>query len=180
MLPSHAKIVGTRMTDAAIETEEAEVPAKKSGGKLPLVLGIVGALVLSGAGFYVVYSGLLGPSIGGADKAKSPEAKIKSVLAEVTFVPIEQIIVTLPPEASARNLRFLGQLEVAPGQAEAVQKMMPRIVDVLNTYLRAVDVKDLQEPSSAARLRAQMLRRVQVVAGEGVVKDLLITEFVLN
>lgn len=168
------------MTDAAIETEEDAVPVKKSGGKLPLVLGIVGALALGGGGFYVVYSGLLGPDIAGSGGAKSHEAKIESVLKEVTFVPIEQIIVTLPPEASARNLRFLGQLEVAPGQAEAVETVMPRVVDVLNTYLRAVDVKDLQEPSSAARLRAQMLRRIQVVAGEGVVKDLLITEFVLN
>jgi flagellar FliL protein len=31
-----------------------------------------------------------------------------------------------------------------------------------------------------ARLRAQMLRRIQVVTGEGRVRDLLITEFVLN
>ena len=30
------------------------------------------------------------------------------------------------------------------------------------------------------RLRAQMLRRVQMVTGEGRVRDLLITEFVLN
>ena len=30
------------------------------------------------------------------------------------------------------------------------------------------------------RLRAQMLRRIQVVSGEGRVRDLLITEFVLN
>jgi len=30
------------------------------------------------------------------------------------------------------------------------------------------------------RLRSQMLRRVQVVTGEGRVRDLLIMEFVLN
>ena len=57
---------------------------------------------------------------------------------------------------------------------------MPRILDVLNTYLRAVEVRDLEQPASLARLRAQMLRRVQVVTGEGRVRDLLITEFVLN
>ena len=57
---------------------------------------------------------------------------------------------------------------------------MPRVLDVLNTYLRAVEVRDLEQPSSAARLRAQMLRRVQVVTGEGRVRDLLVTEFVMN
>ncbi len=57
---------------------------------------------------------------------------------------------------------------------------MPRVLDVLNTYLRAVEVRDLEEPSSLARLRAQMLRRIQVVTGEGRVRDLLISELVLN
>ena len=57
---------------------------------------------------------------------------------------------------------------------------MPRVLDVLNTYLRAVEVRDLEEPAALARLRAQMLRRVQVVTGEGRVRDLLVTEFVLN
>ena len=50
---------------------------------------------------------------------------------------------------------------------------MPRVLDVLNTYLRAVEVRDLEEPASLARLRAQMLRRIQVVTGEGRVRDLL-------
>ena len=57
---------------------------------------------------------------------------------------------------------------------------MPRILDVLNTYLRAVEVRDLEEPAALVRLRAQMLRRVQVVTGEGRVRDLLVTEFVMN
>ena len=58
--------------------------------------------------------------------------------------------------------------------------LMPRVLDVLNTYLRAVEVRDLEEPAALARLRAQMLRRIQVVTGEGRVRDLLIAEFVLN
>ena len=57
---------------------------------------------------------------------------------------------------------------------------MPRVLDTLNTYLRAVDVADLENPAALAKLRAQMLRRVQVVTGEGRVRDLLVTEFVLN
>ena len=37
-----------------------------------------------------------------------------------------------------------------------------------------------QDPAALPRLRAQMLRRIQVVLGEGKVRDLLVTEFVLN
>ncbi|WP_424930853.1 flagellar basal body-associated FliL family protein [Amaricoccus macauensis] len=169
------------MTDETVETDEAEESGKKSGGKMPLLFGLVAAILLGGGGFFAVYSGMIGSSAPPDDLAKvEAERTVQAKLEEVSFVPIEQIIVSLPKQASARNLRFVGQLEVAPGQAEAVEQLMPRIVDVLNTYLRAVDVQDFEEPSQATRLRAQMLRRVQVVAGEGLVRDLLITEFVLS
>jgi flagellar FliL protein len=51
---------------------------------------------------------------------------------------------------------------------------------VLNTYLRAVSEDQLGKPAALERLRAQMLRRIQVVTEQGQVKDLLITEFVLG
>ena len=103
-----------------------------------------------------------------------------SVLGDVAFVAMDPIMISLPPGASARHLRFAGQLEVAPEHAAEVAGLMPRVLDVLNTYLRAVEVRDLEEPAALARLRAQMLRRIQVVTGEGRVRDLLIAEFVLN
>ena len=49
-------------------------------------------------------------------------------------------MISLPPGASARHLRFTGQLEVAPEHAAEVAALMPRVLDVLNTYLRAVEV----------------------------------------
>ena len=58
--------------------------------------------------------------------------------------------------------------------------VLPRIIDVLNTYLRAVSEDELGKPAALERLRAQMLRRIQVVTEQGQVKDLLITEFVLG
>ena len=48
------------------------------------------------------------------------------------------------------------------------------------SYLRAIDTASIEDPHAMARLRAQMLRRIQIVVGEGRVRDLLITEFVLN
>jgi flagellar FliL protein len=54
------------------------------------------------------------------------------------------------------------------------------VIDVLNSYLRALEPGDLEDPSALTRIRSQMLRRVQVVAGLNKVNDLLIMEFVLN
>jgi flagellar FliL protein len=77
-------------------------------------------------------------------------------------------------------LRFSAQLEVAEAYKAEVELLKPRVMDVLNGYLRAVEVTDLENPSALFKLRAQMLRRVQIVTGEGRVRDLLIIEFVLN
>ena len=96
-----------------------------------------------------------------------------------TFVPVDPMVISLGSSA-ARHLRFQAQLEVgAPHEAE-VTKLMPRVVDVLNSYLRALEPEDLEASSALIRLRAQMLRRVQIVTGGDRVRDLLIMEFVLN
>ncbi|MEM9779815.1 MAG: flagellar basal body-associated FliL family protein, partial [Pseudomonadota bacterium] len=97
-----------------------------------------------------------------------------------TFVPLDPILVTLGPSARASALRFTGQLEVTPEAEEVVTTLKPRILDVLNDYLRAVEESEMEDPGALAMLRAQMLRRIQVVTGDGMVRDLLVTEFVLN
>ena len=59
------------------------------------------------------------------------------------------IMISLAPAAGARTLRFSGALEVAPESAAEVAGLMPRVLDVLNTYLRAVEVRDIEEPAIA-------------------------------
>lgn len=97
----------------------------------------------------------------------------------VEFVPVEPLVISLN-DGRGTHLRFRAQLEVKPGRKAAVMHLLPRVVDVLNGYLRAVDLADLQDNAALVRLRAQMLRRVQVVTGGELVTDLLIMEFVLN
>lgn len=155
--------------------EPQDVAPKKS--KMPLIIGLVLAILLGGGGFYATYSGMiLGSSDNGADHAESaPEA-----LPDIAFVPIEPLVISLGDAASARYLRFTSQLEVNGPLVPDVTLLMPRIVDVINGYLRAIEPASLDEPSMMMKIRAQLLRRIQMVTGEGRVRDLLITEFVLN
>lgn len=159
---------------------EAELPQdaepKKKRSKLPLLLGLVLALLLGGGGFYASWSGLI---FGPATPEHAAEEK-PGPLPDIAFVAVEPVVISLGPGSSSRHLKFTAQLEVAKAYAEEVGVLMPRILDVLNSYLRAVSVSDLENPAAMAKLRAQMLRRVQIVTGEGRVRDLLVTEFVLN
>jgi len=172
------------MTAADTGTEaEAEDGARKRS-KLPLILGLVLALALGGGGFYAAYSGLLPfdpAGEGGSETTGTADPGAPPAAADPpAFLPIEPMVVSLGSGGSSRHLRFRAELEVAPGYRGEVAALMPRILDVLNGYLRAVPVHDLERPTALVELRAQMLRRIQLVAGEGRVRDLLVTEFVLN
>ncbi|NPD16635.1 flagellar basal body-associated FliL family protein [Xinfangfangia sp. D13-10-4-6] len=160
----------------AIPADGPEVGAKpKRRTLLPLLVGLVLALLAGGASFYVIYSGILP----GGGHGTTDEAAPKG-LPDIAYVPIEPIIISLPPGAPGRHLRFSAQIEVMKAHASDVTLLMPRVIDVLNSYLRAVDPTSFDDPGGMTRLRAQMLRRIQIVTGKGRVRDLLITEFVLN
>ncbi len=167
---------------AAKEPEAGEEAPKKKGGKTGMILGLVLALVLGGGGFYAVHSGLLFAAPQDAAQSGQPDAPqpLAGPLPSVAFVAVDPLVVNLGPAGAGRHLRFRAQLEVGADHVADVTLMLPRVTDVLNGYLRAVDLTDLSDPMALQRLRAQMLRRVQVVTGEGRVRDLLIMEFVLS
>lgn len=160
----------------AEDSENPEESPKKKG-KMPLIIGLVLAILFGGSGFYAVQSGMiLGEKSDTEDVAKDKAPD----LPEITFLEMDPLIVSLGPESVNSHLRFRAHLEVEGGQSENVAKILPRIVDVLNSYLRAVSVSELEDPRALINLRDQMLRRIQIVAGPGRVNDLLVMEFVLN
>jgi flagellar FliL protein len=93
---------------------------------------------------------------------------------------MEPIVVTLNRASGVQQLRFRAQLEVNQADQDEVETVLPRVVDVLNSYLRALELEDLTDPMALPKLRAQMLRRINIVTGQGRVRDLLIMDFVLN
>ena len=156
--------------------EELQDAALKKKSKLPLILGLVLFLALGGGGFYAVFSGL----ILGQAAPDSTAGEHASELPDIAFVPLEAVTINLGEVADSIHLKFAAQLEVNASRESEVQLLKPRILDVLNGYLRAVEVAELSDPHALVRLRSQMLRRIQIVTGEGRVRDLLVTEFVLN
>jgi flagellar protein FliL len=161
------------MADAA-EVDAEVVPKRSRKG---LFAGVFLALVFGAGGFYAVYSGMI---LGADHGPEAPAAQALDELPDIAFVPVESVIVALGQGAANRHLKFTAQVEVESAHAADVTKLLPRILDVFNSYLSAVDPLSLEGNAAMVRVRAQLLRRVQVVVGEGRVRDLLITEFVLN
>jgi len=163
----------------ADEEQETEGDKTKKKSKLPLILGVVLALVLGGGGFFAVYSGMiLAPHVEEEHAEEMHEEA--EPLPIVSFVSIDPLVINLGSGSSNRHLKFRAELEVEPAAESEVKAMLPRVTDILNGYLRAISIAELEEPSALIKLRAQMLRRIQIVTGESRVRDLLIMEFVLN
>jgi flagellar FliL protein len=165
------------------EAEEAppEVEEKK---KLP-----VKAIVFTAAGAIAMGAVAAGASFvlaPGGDKCSVEAAKEGDKsgphgdIKDVAFVNIEPLVVTLGENARSRYLKITISLETTKTHEKSLNTLTPRIRDTLNNYLRAVEEDDLVRPASMARLRAQMLRRLQLVAPSEVISDILITDFVLT
>lgn len=163
---------------AEAEESAEELPKKKS--KLPLILGLVLAIAGGGGGFYAVQSGMLFAGESHDEAEVHEEEPEVPDMPDVAFVPIDPLVISLGQGSNSSHLRFRAQLEVGSAYRSEVEKLMPRVVDVLNSYLRALEPADLEGNSILVRLRAQMLRRIQIVTGASRVNDLLIMEFVLN
>lgn len=160
--------------------DPAATAALKKKSKLPLILGLVFAILGGAGGYFAVKMGLIGGQAGAEAPAEELPADMLAPLPPVAFVALDPLVINMPNQSGRQFLRFTAQLEVPPAYQAEVEAIKPRIIDVLNGYLRAIELTDLEDPTVLMRLRAQMLRRVQVVTGEGRVRDLLIMEFVLN
>lgn len=157
------------MSDQTAETE-----AKKGGSGL--VLGLILAVIGAAGGYAAVGLDLLGLR----HAPESVEDHSYVAPAAGVFVEIPQIIVMHGPFLSGRHLRFRGSLEVRPEDAEQVKILMPRVVDVLQNFLRSVKAEYFDYPDAIDQFRNHMRVRVIDVIGEAPLIDLLILELVPN
>jgi len=167
------------MSDATADMEDpSEETGKKKSGKMKIIISAVLALVGAGGGFMATQMGLIGGASSHAEEAAPVDHG--EDLAGISFVELEPIVISVNDNGRSRHLRFRAQLEVPTEAKMNVEKVMPRVIDVLNGYLRALEVGDLEHPMILPRMRAQMLRRIQIVVGPDRVRDLLIMDFVLS
>ena len=163
------------MSDLAIEGE-LEPPRKRR--LVRWVPGLLLGLAAAAGSFHVMHEGLLPFGAGGHGSSDITQAL--PGVGDLAYVPILPMTISLGSAAPGRYLRFAAQLETVKSHRGEVELLLPRVVDVLNSYLRAVEPQRFEQPGSMIALRAQMLRRVQIVVGEDRVTDLLISEFVVN
>ena len=80
-----------------------------------------------------------------------------------------------------RYIKVKARIEVAAGaDARAVQRLMPRIVDLFQTYLRELRPRDLQGAAGTYRLREELINRADVAVAPAKIRDVLFVEMIVQ
>ena len=161
------------------EALEPPAPRKRRGKKLVLLLGVV---VLLGGGAGAAW--LFVPGV--ADKVHAMVGHHEQVAAVAVstrpvFIDLPEMALTLPNGGHPRQMRIKLSVELAPGvsQQQAADALSPRVYDALLTYLRTLQDGEVDGGLGLDRLRADLYRRLELVAGPGVLRDVLITSLIL-
>lgn len=98
------------------------------------------------------------------------------------FVKMPTMIVNLnTDDGTPRYLRLTVQLELEnPSDAAEIEKVIPRVIDQFQTYLRELRVKDLRGSAGIYRLQMELLWRVNQASDPIKVKDVLFQEILIQ
>lgn len=106
----------------------------------------------------------------------------QTLLTGPVYVKVPEIVANLNvPSGQDSYAKLEATLEFADGTStRAVMNDMPRIIDVFQTYLRAMRPDELRGASGTYRLREALINRVRIAAAPNVVKDVLFEELIVQ
>ncbi|WP_414641872.1 flagellar basal body-associated FliL family protein [Brevundimonas sp.] len=195
------------VTDGETVDGEPAAPKKK---KLPLLFIVIPAALVvlgggGGAAFFLMQpkaeaaeGGGHGAAKKGGDHGKAEKKggghgaaggeanPALGVISEgpdgVTFYTLPDMVVNIQaPDGRPTFLKLKLTLEMHDAAlAEHLQAEMPRMQDMFQSFLRELRPEDLAGSAGSFQLRAEILRRVNLIAAPGKVDAVLIEEMLVN
>ena len=190
-------------TDAEDQTVDGEAEGGEAGGKKKLPLKLI---LIAAAGAFVVLGGggtaaflLLGSKPDAAHSGKHAAKPKKSDKKEaskddknapqikdgpdgVVFFTMPDIVVNMQAADGKPTFLKLKLTFELPDEetAEHLTPNLPRLQDMFQTFLRELRPEDLNGSQGSYQLRAELLRRVNLVAAPSKVNAVLIEEMLIN
>lgn len=182
--------------NASLEGDGAasETPLEEGSGKKKtlIIIAVVAVFILAGAGAGLYFSGFLDKFLkkgeateeaaAEGEKGHGGEGGKEGEATGAQFLEIPDMIVNLNSEdGTPRYLRLSVQLELKSAADKAeVEKVLPRVVDQFQTYLRELRVRDLRGSAGIYRLQMELLARVNQAAYPVEVQDVLFQEILIQ
>jgi flagellar FliL protein len=171
-----AKAIDAREAD---DTGAETPPPGRSRLKRPMLIAALVIALAGGGGGAAYFAGLLDGVFGTAASAEDAAA---AAARQVVFFPLPDLVVTLNTnERRTTFLKLRVSLELASAaDVEHVERMLPRLVDYCQIYLREMRVEDLRGSAGTMRLREELLRRVAAAVAPAHVNDVLFGEMLIQ
>ena len=157
----------------------ADAPPKKAGKrKLIIMIAVPAVLLLAGGGLW--FTGIL-PHLLGMGKPDAHDKEAAKVVPP-TYVELPEMIANLNSTAHKPSYVKLGaKVEVAkPEDAEKVKAVLPRLQDMMQTYLREMRPEELRGSAGTYRLREELLSRANAAVAPAKVNDILFTQMLIQ
>jgi len=161
----------------AAEAGAEVVPAKgMSGKKLVLFIVLPLLLVLGGGGaaaYFLLFSG---------DKDAEHAEKAPEPPKQLVFFDLPDLLVNLSSSGKQSNfLKLKVALEIEDAKnLPQIEKMVPRIVDNFQVYLRELRIDDLRGSAGVYRLKEELIARVNKAVEPTKVSDVLFKEMLIQ
>ncbi|HEX4369306.1 MAG TPA: flagellar basal body-associated FliL family protein [Rhodopila sp.] len=159
--------------------EAAEKPAVKGGKRKLILFGApVMVLLLAGAGLW--FTGILPHALGMDKHAGQITEAAKPV--PPSYVDLPEMVANLNSNLRKPSyIKLTARIEVPnPGDVDKVKAALPRVVDLMQTYLREMRPEELRGSAGTYRLREELLVRAATAAAPAKVSDVLFTQMLVQ
>lgn len=165
----------SEQAEASADAAAGDGKATKRPGRRKLLLFGAPALLVVIGGSAAWFLGVRPGAGAGTQQAAKPTSG-------PMFVSVPEIVANLiVPSGSDSYAKMKAVIEVPNAEsAHALTRRMPRVVDVFETYLRAMHPDDLRGATGTYRLREALIRRVQAAVAPAQVRDVLFEELIVQ
>jgi flagellar FliL protein len=166
--------------EVAEEGEEEDGEPKKKGGSKLIIIILIALVLIGGAGggafFFMNQEDAEDEVV-----VEGPSAE-EVQIQEIAFYEVPNIVVNLAgSNGIARYLKIKLTLELATElDIPRLEKLMPRIIDDFQVYLRQLRVEDLQGSAGIYRLKEALLMRANQSAAPVEIQNILFTEMLIQ
>jgi flagellar FliL protein len=174
------------MTQDGTESDPSATaaPPEKAGGVNKLLIVGAAVIVLACGGLAGAYfTGMLDPVMAmiHGDEAPQPEEHAGNP-GEPVFYELPELIVSLNNgDRKSRFMKIRVSLELEDkGGVPEVERLMPRIIDNVQVYLRELRAQDLKGSAGTLRLREELLKRINASVAPLRISDVLFLEMLLQ
>lgn len=159
----------------------ASAKPKLAKKKLIIIIAVATVLLLGGAGAGLYFTGIIGGHKAASKEGEEGEKKAEKD-GKAVFYELGDMIVNLSGEGrrpSMLKVKLTIELDDEKDKA-AMEKVKPRVLDSFQAYMRELRVEDLKGSAGIYRLREELLLRVAEAAHPAKVRDVLITEMLVQ